>query len=182
MRGAFALSPGYCSGFISLSAYMHISLTGSSQVSCPPSVGNLFKWTDCVDEIQNRVSFCCSWILSIVLVFIYRQKLQRTRWSEWEMAEESRPVNFSYATWEIKNTQLDFLWTNFFLVSSCSMFDSLPKWGYGFTHHRVLYCLIATNSQVHSKKKKMDYNEPLYIYLRRTHFYIIVLCHWHIKA
>lgn len=26
------------------------------------------------------------------------------------------------------------------------------------------------------RKKQMDYNEPLYIYLR-THFYIIVLCH-----
>lgn len=104
MRGAFALSPEYCSGFISLSANMHISLTGSSQVSCPPSVGNLFKQTACVDEIQNRISFCCSRILSIALVFIYRQKLQRTRWSEREMAEESRPVNFSYATGEKKKT------------------------------------------------------------------------------
>lgn len=71
-----------------------------------------------------------------------------------------------------KNTQLDFLWTNFFLVSSCSMFDSLPKWGYGFTHHRVLYCLIATNSQVHSKKKNIGLQwATLYLSKKNTLLY-----------
>lgn len=41
----------------------------------------------------------------------------------------------------------------FFFPSSCSMSDSLPERGYGFTHHRVLYCLIATNSQGNGEKK-----------------------------
>lgn len=91
------------------------------------------------------------------------------------MAEESRPVNFSYTKKTTHNLlPLDqfFSWSP---AAQCLTVFLSEDTVFRTTESRTV------SLQLTCTQFKKEYDEPLYIYLR-THFYIIVLCHWHIKS
>lgn len=97
------------------------------------------------------------------------------------MAEENRPVNFSYTAGEEEKKK-----KTLNLASSGPVFSWSPaaQCLTVFLSEDTVFRTTESRSvslQLTSTPFKKGYNEPLCIYLR-THFYIIVLCHWRIKV
>lgn len=129
---------------------------------------------------KPRLTFCCSRILSIVLVFIFIDRNCRGRDGQNERWQTKAASQLFVHNWRKKKTLNS--------ASSGPIFSWSPAAQCLTVFLSEDMVLRTTKSSTVSLQqssytvKKIDYNEPLYIYLRRTHFYIIVLCHWHIKA